>query len=115
MIYLASPYAHEDVQVMEERFEQAARAAFLIMRKEICCYSPIAHNHPIAVRFDLPRTWDFWQLMDLPMLAKANQLWVLKLLGWELSKGVAAETAFARSAGIPVSWVTLPDLEKGFG
>jgi hypothetical protein len=114
VIYLASPYAHINPEIMEERFQLVCEAAAIIMRNKLACYSPIAHNHPIAVAHKLPRTWDFWQLMDLPLLTRATQLWVLKLDGWNESKGIEAEVAFARAAGIPVSWITLKDLKAGF-
>lgn len=102
MIYLASPYSDADPAVMEQRFDAVCRKAGELMNRGHVVYSPIAHCHPIAVRVDLPRTWDFWQRFDRGMLRNARELWVLKLPGWETSAGVAAERAIATELGIPV-------------
>ncbi len=108
MIYLASPYAHKNPLIMELRFEKVCRVAGAMMKDGLFIYSPIAHNHPIATRIDLPRTWDFWKNIDLHILEKCDQLWVLKLEGWEESKGVAAEIKFAEEKKIPITYVPEP-------
>lgn len=99
MIYLASPYAHPDPEVMELRFHAVCvyTATRLLLGEVV--YSPIAHNHYLACNFDLPRTWDFWQKLDLPMLERADSLRVLMLEGWKESKGIAAEVDYAKSLG----------------
>lgn len=102
MIYLASPYSHPDPQVMEFRFDQVCRVAGKIMAEQgIVVYSPIAHNHPIAVRINLPRGWDFWEKFDTETLTACKEIWVLKLDGWDTSKGVAAEVQIAKKLGLP--------------
>lgn len=102
MIYLASPYNHEDPAVKQDRFEQICEVAVNIMRGGKAVYCPIAHNHPLALQHNLPGSWDFWKLMDLPILAKANELWVIKLDGWKTSGGIKEEVAFAKACSIPV-------------
>jgi nucleoside 2-deoxyribosyltransferase len=105
MIYLAAPYSHPDPKVMEQRFEQVtAEAAHLINRGEFV-YSPITHNHPIAIRHELPRGWEFWEAFDIAMLTKCDSMTVLLLDGWDFSRGVRAEIEFARGLGIPITYV----------
>ncbi len=102
MIYLASPYAHPDPAVMQERFHKVAELTATLIKQGAVIYSPIAHNHYLACNFDMPRTWDFWQLLDLPMLDLAEQLDVYMLDGWEQSKGLAAEIVHATATGKPI-------------
>lgn len=103
MIYLASPYSDPDSAVMEQRFDAVCRKAGELMQAGHVIYSPIVHCHPIAVRVDLPREWTFWERFDREMLRNAREVWILKLPGWETSRGVQAERAIANELGIPVT------------
>jgi hypothetical protein len=102
MIYLASPYSDPNPAVMEARFDAVCRYAGKLMNEGHVVYSPIAHCHPIAVRTGLPRDWAFWQKFDTEMLRGAAEFWVLKLPGWESSKGIKGEREIAEMMGIPV-------------
>lgn len=94
MIYLASPYNSPSPSVMETRFEQACACAGAILSRGHLVYSPICHNHPIAVRYALPRDWSFWAKLDFQMLLAADHLYILDLDGWKESVGVSSEIAF---------------------
>jgi len=87
---------------MEQRFDAVCRRAGAMMNAGIVVYSPIAHCHPIAVRVGLPRDWNFWHTFDREMLKGASEFWILRLPGWDKSKGVAAEREIAESLGLPV-------------
>lgn len=104
-IYLASPYTDASADVMEARFNAVCYIAGKLMAQGLAVFSPIAHTHPIAVRCDLPRDWEFWQRYDRAMLVGASKVIVAKLPGWERSKGVAAEVAIAGELGIPVEYI----------
>ena len=92
MIYLASPYNHEDPAVREERFLAACRVAAKLMRNEFNVFSPIAHSHPVAVHGGLDAVdHDFWMRRDLPMLRRCGAIMVLCMDGWEQSRGMARE------------------------
>ena len=105
MIYLASPYAHADEIVMIERYRAACDKAGQMLKRGLVVYSPIAHNHPIAQRVDLPRTWEFWSKIDLEILSRCDALYVLCLTGWDVSVGVTAEIEFAKSKGLPITYI----------
>lgn len=109
MTYLASPYSHPEAEVMERRFNQVCYVAGAMMASGELVYSPIAHTHPIAVRCELPRGWDFWERFDRRMLSASSRLLVVKMSGWEESKGIAGEIAIAKEMGIPVEYL---DYEK---
>lgn len=105
LIYLASPYSHPDPSVMQRRFEEICDVAGRLMRDGVHLYSPIAHTHPIAVRQDLPRGWDFWKQYDEKLLAACSELWVCTMDAWEQSKGVAGEIEIALALGKPVRYI----------
>lgn len=105
MIYLCSPYAHPDPLEMEYRFHKVCEATAHLMNQGHVIYSPIAHNHYLAKQFNLPRTWDYWAKFDLPLLERADEVWILQLDGWQKSKGVMAEIAHAIYHGKPVIYI----------
>lgn len=113
MIYIASPYSSEDPSVMEQRFDAACRAAGKLMDQGHVVFSPIAHTHPIVIRCDLPRGWDFWSRFDREFIERSEKVVVLKLDGWEASKGVAAEIEIAEEFGIQVEYMEKENLNVG--
>lgn len=90
MIYLASPYSHDDPAIREKRFEIVCRAAADFMREGFHIFSPIAHTHPI-LQYGLPKGWEFWKPYDREFLVFCRELWVLRMDGWRKSVGVSAE------------------------
>jgi len=106
LIYLASPYTHEDAAVMRSRFETVCERAAYLMRRGLHIYSPIAHSHPIA-QYGLPKDWKFWEEYDRKILAVCGELYVLTIDGWFQSKGVSAEINIALELLLPVKYVSL--------
>lgn len=104
-IYLATPYSHSDKTIMESRFDQACKIAGKLMLDGHVIFSPIAHMHPIAVLYDLPRGWDFWHKYDVAMLQASSKFIVAKMEGWEQSKGIAGEINIAKSLKLPVEFM----------
>lgn len=104
MIYLASPYTHENPLVMEARFKCAAMATASLMREGLAIFSPIVNCHYLATHHELPRTFEFWQKFNFDMLSHSERLIVLTLDGWKDSVGVAGEIAYARDNEIPTEF-----------
>jgi hypothetical protein len=104
LVYLASPYSHDDPAIREQRFHAACAKAAELMRAGVLLFSPIAHTHPIA-QFDLPKGWDFWERYDREYLDVCKALVVLTIDGWATSKGVCAEVCIMRDSGKPVFWL----------
>lgn len=100
--YLASPYSHPNPAVREQRYKAACAAAARLMARGETVFSPIAHSHPIAMHLDPALVCDFrfWMAQDLPILAACSLLRVLRLDGWQESRGVGAEMRFAGMHGI---------------
>ena len=110
LVYLASPYSHDDDAMMLWRFERAAEAAAYLMRQGLLVFSPIAHTHPIA-QFGLPKGWDFWKQYDSAFMDVClGGIVVLALPGWVASKGVQAEIAYMRDKDRPIEFLYPDDM-----
>lgn len=108
-IYLASPYTPHNGESMESRVKAVTEAtARLIIRTGCSIFSPIVHSHYVANHLpdDLRLDHEFWMRQDLGILAHANQLWILMLDGWHLSKGIQRETDYALEQRIPIRYVS---------
>ena len=105
LIYLASPYTDPDHTVMEDRFHKVCEKAGELMRQGHMIFSPIAHTHPIAVRCELPRPFEFWEDYDRIILARCNALWIYQLPGWAQSKGVAREVVLAMEYNLSIEYI----------
>ncbi|HUT91797.1 MAG TPA: DUF1937 family protein [Thermoguttaceae bacterium] len=110
MIYLASPYSDPNPAIREQRFRIVCQVAAAMLRAGALVFSPIAHSIPIAEHGTAPNTWAFWKGLDLEMLARSDEVVVLKLPGWDRSQGVQAEVVRARALGKPVSYVEAGDV-----
>src|SRR3990167_9554132 len=105
-IYLASPYTHADPWVKLARYQDACRAAAVLMKRGHVVFSPIAHSHAVeTVGLDRVYSGEFWRHQDIPLLRHADKLIVLTLYGWLQSAGVAWEIELARELDIEVGFM----------
>jgi len=102
MIYLASPYSHPESAQRELRYKGVCQASLSLNAEGIPNISPIAHWHPVAEDQGLETDANTWAEINKGWLARCSCLAILALPGWESSKGVLLETAWADSFGIPV-------------
>jgi hypothetical protein len=105
LIYLATPYSHDDPEVRQKRFEVVNSVAAKLLSQGLHVYSPISHTHPVAMAGDLPKTWEFWETYDRAFLSKCSLLLVLRQDGWQNSVGVKGEIAIAHEYNIPVNYM----------
>lgn len=106
IVYLAIPYSHPDKQVRHRRFEIANEVAADLMSKGEMVFSPISHSHVIAVKNDLPTSWDYWQEHCKSFVSVSSKLYVITVDGWEESTGVQAEIELAKELNIPIKYIT---------
>lgn len=102
--YLASPYSHADAGEREARYVAALRKMAELMLSGRVVFSPIVHTHHVE-RIVGTQPHQFWIDADLPILARAAKLLILRLPGWESSQGIAMEAEFALAHDIPVEFV----------
>jgi hypothetical protein len=114
LVYLACPYSHPDRAVRLKRFWAAnVVAGELIVNRGEHVFSPISHTHPIAEDGSLPLGWDFWAAYNRAVLSVCHKMYVLRLPGWDVSRGVLAELSIAVEMGIPIEFLDGEGLEVG--
>ncbi len=112
LIYLASPYSHDDEKIRNARWLAACDAAAWLMAKGdeffspgYAVFSPIAMGHPISwlgQDSGLGSDWQTWEPVNAAILNACTHVIILRLEGLEHSQGVKAEVDFARKKGLPI-------------
>lgn len=105
MIYLGSPYSSPDPLIMRTRFLLAEQVTAKLLSERLHVYSPIVHCHELAHKYNLPKEFSFWQEYNFNFLRRADQLYVLKIEGWDTSRGLTAEITLAKYMNLPVRFV----------
>jgi hypothetical protein len=103
--YLASPYTHPELDVMDHRYEAAMSALNYLLQCRMWTYSPIVHCHELAKTHHLPRHAGFWRSYNRAMLDSARSLIILTIDGWDDSVGVADEMKTAKRLHLPTSFL----------
>lgn len=114
MIYLGSPYSSPDPAIRLSRFRAAETATFLLLRDRKWVYSPIVHCHELAVKFLLPKEFEYWQAYDVNFLRRSDAMYSLVLDGWETSVGLTFERKTAMLLGIPRFFMHVNFVEYDF-
>lgn len=104
LVYLASPYTHENTKKMKTRFVQICKVAALLQRKGIFVLCPIASSHPIATYGNIVNTdWEYWKKLDTTFISHCDEVWITMLdEDWQKSVGMRAEALYAHAHSIPV-------------
>ena len=108
LIYLAAPYTDPDQRVSALRAAQAAYAAAMLMsRYGFAVFSPITHGHAVVDHLPLEKaiSHEFWMEQCIPVLDRCDELHILRLPGWDRSRGVKYEWDFAVRVHKPICTV----------
>jgi hypothetical protein len=109
-IYVASPYSvNADAQLRQERYKYALMKTIEFTKKGLPVFSPIVHSHPMSLVANMPCTFDFWKELDCLYIDNCDQMYVLMMDGWKESIGVQFEIEYAKSKGIPITYVNCVD------
>jgi nucleoside 2-deoxyribosyltransferase len=108
--YIASPYTDEDNRLRQKRYEAVCAVCAHYTDHGVIVFSPIAHWHPIAANFKLPKHFDFWSKLNFTFIERADSLIVAKIDGWDKSKGVKAEVEYALTLGKEVEYFNMEHL-----
>lgn len=112
MIYLASPYWHQDPLIRSIRARENAEVAARLAVNKVMVFAPVVHGHFVSELdpfHDIPE--DYWLAHGLRLLPHCSEVWVLNLLGWDESRGVAVEVRTAGFHNIPVALLNYENLE----
>ena len=105
MIYLASPYTHPDAAVRQARYEAVLAELARLVAEGRRVYSPIVAQHEKCLAGLVPVEFEFYRREDRAMIDACEQVWVLRLDGWDRSAGIQEELVAASEFGKPVRFV----------
>ena len=105
IIYLASPYSHEDKYIRELRYLQVTEYTAKQVALGNIVFSPISYGHILSEFEDLPTDFKFWENFCFSFLSKCDEMHVLKLDGWELSNGIDMEEQYCYVNNIPTKYI----------
>jgi hypothetical protein len=111
LIYLATPYSHPDPAVRQQRYDQAKCITVELLEDGHLVISPIVHSHYLTIdigehlAFTEVYGFNNWSELDLRILSMCDKLVVVKMDGWNESKGIIAEVEEAKRLGIPVEFI----------
>lgn len=108
-IYLAAPYSHANAKVIESRVKIINSAAAKLISNGYMVFSPISHSHYIAIENDLPGEFEFWQKVNHSFIEWADIVAVLKIPGWEYSRGIKDEIEYATSLRKQIEYIGMGD------
>lgn len=120
IIYLATPYMHDNPDVMDFRADVSDIIAAKLADLGHVVFAPISAWHHIAKKYGLPRDWEFWHNFDEQFVKVSKVLCIIVLYGWRESKGTTGEIELANEYGLeiiyidPVSYITQLKLEKKY-
>lgn len=109
MIYLASPYSHNDPVIVALRMQQFAVADAALCMKGFVTVSPLS-KHWLSDYATIPITWEFWKTYSTILMENCTGVFVLMLDGWEESTGVQEEITLAKSMNKPITYLTMQEL-----
>ena len=108
--YLATPYSKYPGGI-EMAFQHACEAAGELLKSGVHCFCPIAHSHPVAVRGGLdPLSHKIFIPLDAQFMTHAYGLLIVKMPGWDESKGIAIERRFFEARMRPILELEWPKL-----
>lgn len=105
MIFISSPYSHNDKTVEQERFNEACAYAAYLFSENRTAISPLIIGHSILKYARLPSDYEFWKNYSLELLKTCSEIHVLRLTGWEESIGVQDEIRFAVEHNIDIHYI----------
>lgn len=106
MQYLSCPYSSGSRLILEAIVRLATIIAGRLIKEGRIVYSPLTHSHPINEVMEGRISWETWLQYDEYIIENCcKKVSVIRIPGWETSKGVTREIRFAKSHGIEVDFI----------
>ncbi len=105
LIYLASPYSHPNDDVREMNYKIISKIAAEMVSEGHVVLSPISYGHNLLKFCDMPSDWEFWYNFCVTFLLKCDELMVIKMPGWDISRGVLEEIEIAKNHNIKINFI----------
>lgn len=109
LVYVATPFSDPDPIIRQNRYLDT----YWFIREQTrkypsnLYYSPIYYYYRIAQSIGARDDADFWWGHNKLMLDAASRMLVVKMAGWEKSKGVKAEIEYMTKLKKPIKYVEL--------
>lgn len=104
-IFVGAPYYSDEAAGIEKRVSLAAKYCSELMVKGHNAVCVNLLGHLVVAHGEIPNDFDYWDKFSFSVLVDCDELHVLMLDGWEMSKGVKAEIKFANEHNIPVKYI----------
>lgn len=105
LAYIAAPYSDPNPAIIAARMAAFDEVIAVLLRKgERFPISPLM-NHSILGKHSIPGNWEFWQHYSLRLLARCDEMVIIRLPGWDQSTGVTGERALAQNLSLPISFI----------
>lgn len=98
LIFISTPYSHQDKSIQEERFELCCEMVALLLNQGKFPISPIVHGHP-TTKYGVSGDWKFWKDYCYEFIKSCKEVYVGDIDGWDESQGVKEEIEMAKSLG----------------
>ena len=108
LIYLACPLRHADPSIQRKRCFAAHYVTAKLFSQGLHVFSPLTHNEVLIDLLQDTIPGEHWLQFDLKILRHCSELLILKMEGWDISKGVQREILFAEAHKIPIGYAEPP-------
>lgn len=105
-IFLACPYSHAEIDVIEQRFKLCNAVAATILIAGHAVFSQVSMSHPINLALagkDSASIGKLWAPVDALFMEMMDELIILDLPGWDQSSGIKREIQFFQNRDRKVS------------
>lgn len=103
MIYLASPYTHENPEIVKQRVNIAGQVSAKLLELGIHSISPVVYGQALIEHGQMTdSSWDYWGKFCGDIMDICDQMYILDIDGWNDSKGIIGETDYMKILGKPV-------------
>ena len=86
------------------------RAVARLQKSGVFVVSPLFMHQVLKYDEALGHDWNFWKGYAEELINRADEVRVLKLNGWDRSKGIRGEIEMAEWMGKPVSFIAPEDV-----
>lgn len=103
--YLGLPYTNGSRFMLNFRAEISNLIASELVKEGRIIFAPISAWHHIAMKYDLPTSFEYWARLDEEFIKISKKLLIIRLPGWRESSGIELELSLADKYDVPVEYI----------